>query len=268
MLKKAFAQLGLPENSTRIYEQLLESGALTARQLAEQLSLPRPSVYDQLKLLQQQGLVVERDQENKKVFQVDDVRRLPQMIHEKVEQLAAEERVLRQSLPRLLQQSRSVEPKIKFYPGVEGVKQVMSDALWYENSEILSMWAISEMVNILGRDFHEHWHQRRIRNGISVKTIWPRDRTVSARDYPYLGTGKRFLRQQRYAPEGMTWDMGYLLYGNKVGFISSKREAFGFTLQSKEFADLIRVQFEMLWRQSTPVNVPLIPASEKFLRTI
>jgi sugar-specific transcriptional regulator TrmB len=267
MISKVFQQLGIPENAIHVYEQLMSGGALTARQLSEQLGLPRPSVYDYLKLLQRHGLVVERSQDNKKVFQLDDVRHLPQLVQQKIEQLASAEKQLRRDLPQLLKRSQSVEPKIKFYPGVDGVKQIFLDALWEENVAMLSMWPMSEMIQILGKEFHENFHRRRIRQHISIRTLWPRDRNVPVDEYPYLGTGKRFLREQRLAPSGMTWDMGYLLYKQKVGFISPQREAFGLTLQSQAFTDLMRVQFEVMWKiskavQASPKN------SEKFLRTV
>lgn len=266
-LTTIFELLGISSSATRVYEQLLESGALTARQLSDQLSLPRPSVYDYLKLLIQAGLVVERDQENKKVFQVDDVRHLPHLLRQKIDQLTLEEKTLQKNLPALLKKSQNIEPKMKFYPGVEGVKQVMNDGLWEKDTEVLSMWPMSEMISILGREFHEGFHRRRIRQNISIRTLWPRDRNVPTNEYPYLGTGRRFVRQQRLAPVGMTWDMGYLLYGHKVGFISPKQEAFGFTLQSRAFADLMRLQFEVMWKISTLVHVTP-KDSEKFLKTV
>ncbi|MBI4426087.1 MAG: helix-turn-helix domain-containing protein [Candidatus Kerfeldbacteria bacterium] len=267
MDKAVFDLLGIPENATRIYERLLGSGPLSARQLAENLGLPRPSVYDHLKLLMKSGLVVERDEEHTKVFQVDDVRHLSQLLQFKIERLQQEDRRLKTVLPSMLKQSRSIEPRMKFYPGAEGVKHVLRDTLWYNGIEVVSMWPFREMVDVLGADYMANFHRRRIRLGISIRTLWPRDKAVSFKDAPYLGVGKKFLREQRFAPEGISWDMGHVIYEDKVGFISSKQEAFGFTVQSREFTELMKLQFEVLWKLSTPVK-PQPQYSEAFLKTV
>ena len=72
MFKKLFEDLGLSENTHRYTPTYRERGLSVM--LAEKLTIPRPSVYDNLKILIQKGLVVERYQDNKKLFQVDDLK--------------------------------------------------------------------------------------------------------------------------------------------------------------------------------------------------
>ena len=52
----------------------------------------------------------------------------------------------------------------------------------------------------------------------------------------------------------MTWDMGYWMYEDKVAFLSSEKEGFGFVIHSKDFANLIKVQFEEIWKVSKHEN--------------
>jgi hypothetical protein len=49
----------------------------------------------------------------------------------------------------------------------------------------------------------------------------------------------------------MEWTMGYTIYGDKVSFVSSNKEVFGFIVQSAEFAALMKMQFDVLWSQAT-----------------
>lgn len=49
--------------------------------------------------------------------------------------------------------------------------------------------------------------------------------------------------------------MGYWIYGNKVAFISSRKESFGFIIESAELATMLRTQFEVLWKASKPITV-------------
>jgi hypothetical protein len=60
------------------------------------------------------------------------------------------------------------------------------------------------------------------------------------------------LRELRFAPKGMTWNMGYWMYENRVAFLSSEKEGFGFVIHSKEFAQMMRLQFEQMWKVSKP----------------
>ncbi len=267
MLKDTFTTLGLSETCYRIYNELLDKGDLAARQLAEHLSLPRPSVYDNLKILIENGLVTEREEDNKKVFQIDNVKNVSQLIKEKIDVLEKQRKVVQALLPSLIRQSSSIQPKIKFYSGVEGVKQVLNDFKWNENVETMSMWPICEMIEVLGKDYFEDLNRLRIKQNVYTRAIWPINKKVNLKDNPFMGVGKKFLREVRLAPKGMSWDMGYWIYGDKVAFISSRQEVFGFIIQSRDFRNLMKAQFEEIWKISKPLK-PEPHNTDKFLETI
>jgi sugar-specific transcriptional regulator TrmB len=267
MLKNLFEEIGLSETSHRVYLQLLENGASSARTLAENLSIPRPSVYDNLEILIQKGLVTERYEENKKLFQVDDVKNLPRLLDNKINSLTKEKKDVESLMPELLKQSISIEPKIKFYSGAEGVKQVLNDMLWHKNIKTVAMWPISEMIELLGKDYMTEMNQRRIRQNISIRGLWPENKAVKLKDYPFLGIGKGHLRDLRMAPKEVAWNMSYWLYEDKVAFISSRKETFGFVVHSRDFAELIKTQFEVIWKVSKPIK-PEPQYSDAFLKTV
>jgi sugar-specific transcriptional regulator TrmB len=253
MIQKVLKELGLSDNAIQIYLKLAELGFSSARQLAESLGLPRATVYDNLKILSQNGLVAEKEEDAKKLFGIDDPKNLEHLLNTKIEGLKKASAEIKKWLPKLNAGS-ALEPKIKFYSGIRGIKQVLSNLLWYEDIETLTMWPISEMVEILGVEYLENLNRRRIKQGISIRGIWPADKTVNFKDYPYLGVGKGHLRQLRLAPEGVSWDMSYWLYADKVAFISSKAESYGFVINSRDFANLIRAQFEIIWKLSKPIK--------------
>jgi sugar-specific transcriptional regulator TrmB len=250
-LKETFQELGVGEHGYRVYLCLLESGSSTARFVAESLGMPRPSVYDAIRILIQKGLATERLEENKKHFQVDDVRNVSRLVEEKIAILTQDKTNLEKILPTLLKHGASVQPIIKFYSGKEGVRQVLSDMLWHSDADTFSMWSISEMISLLGEEYFIRLHQRRIAKNISVRVLWP---TGEKTDLPFLKTGKSFLREAKIAPKNMQWNMSYWAYGDKVAFISSHHETFGFVIQSKDFFNLMKTQFETLWTLSKPIS--------------
>lgn len=231
------------------------------------MNIPRPSVYDNLKTLIKNGLAVEQEKENKKIFGVDDLKNLPALIRTKIEKLKAQELDLNRLLPTLTAQIKSFEPKIKFYSGAEGIKQVLNNLLWYRDIETLTMWPISEMVGILGKEYLADLNRKRIRQNISIRGIWPQDKTVNLKDFPFLGVGLGHLRELRLAPKNMTWQMSYWLFADKVAFISSKHELFGFVVQSRDFTTLMKAQFEVIWKISKPTK-PQPQYTDVFLKTV
>ena len=82
-----------------------------------------------------------------------------------------------------------------------------------------------------------------------------------------MGVGKEFLREVRLAPKGMTWEMGYWIYRDKVAFVSSHHEVFGFVVHSRDFTEMMKAQFEQIWKLSKPIK-PEPQYTKAFLETV
>jgi hypothetical protein len=139
--------------------------------------------------------------------------------------------------------------------------------LWHRNIETLTVWPTNDMAELLGDDFLSDLNRRRIRRGISIKSVWPADEATSLKKYPYLGVGGKHLRERRIAPSGMHWSMSYWQYADKVVFISSHKESFGFVVQSNDMVSLIKTNFEALWRLSKPTE-PQPKYTDSFLESV
>jgi sugar-specific transcriptional regulator TrmB len=267
MLQDFLKKMGFSEISAKVYITLLESGPSSLRQISEISGYPRATVYDNLQTLKERSLVLDNLGERKNIYRVDDVANLSHLAEERAQQYEDEAKKIAQLLPKIASRTEPSEPRIKLYSGTDGIKQVLSDLLWCENVETYTMWPISDMADILGVEYLENLNRRRIRKKICVKAIWPHDKGVKFKEFPFLGVGKKHLRQLRIAPKELTWEMSYWLYGDKVAFISSEKECFGFVINSRSFAGLIRAQFKVIWKISKPVK-PQPRYTDRFLRTI
>ncbi|MCH2228689.1 MAG: hypothetical protein MK033_13040 [Candidatus Caenarcaniphilales bacterium] len=87
-----------------------------------------------------------------------------------------------------------------------------------------------------------------------MRAIWPKLKKVNFKTHPYLGHGKDFLREIRIAPNNIDFSMGYWIYNNKVSFISSRKESFGFIIESTELAHMMLAQFNILWETSAKLH--------------
>ena len=266
MIQDIIKNIGIPETACQVYLYLLENGLSSARQIAENINIPRTSVYGNLEILKNNNLIIEQDQDSKKLFRVDDVGNISRLLKDQINNLQKQEKELKEIMPDMQRQSDYSEPKIKFYNGAEGIKHVLNDSLWYDNIEILCVWPIQEMIKVLGADYLAEYNKKRIRQKIGMKVIWPKDKTVPLKQFPFLGIGSKFYKEIKIAPKG-TWDMGYWIYADKVAFISSRKESFSFVVHSRDFVKVIKSQFELIWPlckkiEANPKDL------ESFLKTI
>jgi sugar-specific transcriptional regulator TrmB len=265
MIEKTLKELGFAENTINVYKRLLELGSASARQLAENVGMPRPSVYDHLNILLEEGLIVQQEEDGKNLFQASNTEHLKRLIKDKIETLEVESKNIDQYLPA--RDGKVAEPKIRHFKGKEQVGKILNDLYWYKNTEILSIWPMKEIIEVLGTEYLDNFNRKRIKNNNSLRIIWPKDKVVNIKDYPFLGTGEGHLRTVRIGPMDITWNMGHLIYEDKVAFISSHKEAFGFIVQSQDFAELMRVQFELIWNISKPLEYTP-PSDDPFLKSL
>lgn len=265
MIEKTLKELGFAENTIKVYARLLELGSASPRQLAENIGMPRPSVYDHLNMLMEQGLIVEKEENGKKLFKISDINNLKQLIKDKIESLKAESQGIEKYVP--VDKKESVEPQIRHFRGAEQVAKILNDLYWYENTEILAIWPMEEILAIFGSEYLDRFNRKRIKNNNHLRIVWPNDKVVDIKEFPFLGVGKEHMRNLRIAPINMTWNMGHLIYGDKVAFVSSRQERFGFIVQSRDFADLMKAQFEVVWNISKKFDYTT-PKEDRFLKSL
>lgn len=240
-------RLGLSDHEQTVYLSLLREGQATARLLSARTNITRPSVYDQLKLLRGRGLVVELDQDGKTYFSPTNPEQLEILLSDRIEELEAGRASLKDTLPSLLEGANLVQPKVRFFEGRDGLQQLMKDMLWHDRMEILVFWPYATMLEILGEEFLTWFNERRQKRHITMRTLWPleeKKRTSHIFDDDDADV------QRRYIKKAQTTDMGYIIYKNKVMFLSSSKEAFGFIVDSSEFSALQRMQFGVLWESA------------------
>jgi hypothetical protein len=108
------------------------------------------------------------------------------------------------------------------------------------------------MLKILNPEMLKVFNERRIRSKIKLHSIWPIG-AKSKTEHIWSATDDIFER--RYTK--LTSNMGYTIYGDKVSYISVENGGYGFIIHSEEFAHLMRMQFDLLWKDSTKRKIAL-----------
>ena len=243
-IKEILAGINIPYPARKVYASLLEKGKATARTLSLRTGITRTSIYDQLKVLRDKGLITEQEVEGTTLFEISDVRKLSVILDDQIEKLNTQKDFLTKNIQKLIEKSQTGQPKIRFFEGKDGVQQLLRDVLWYEDLTLYLYWPYNEMLNFLGKDFLVWFSTRRKIRNISIKTIWG-NRKEKIKNHIFIDDGedveRRYLIGKNLSP------MGFMIYDNKVAFISSQKESFGFIVESLEFTALQKMQFDVLW---------------------
>jgi sugar-specific transcriptional regulator TrmB len=247
---KLLALFNLRPIEAELFSQLFANGPLSASQLAQKANISRTSVYDLLKSLVGSGLASETLKGGTKVFVATPVEKIQLLVEEKQKEIIAASQEL-ESLKQINQnQGKFLTPKLQIYAGQKELQQMMKDYLLYRNLTVLAYWPIKKMLELLGPEFIKDFHQKRLERNINLKVIWPKAQIPDLKKYSFLLASQDLKREVRIAPTGIDFSLGYSIYGNTVRFISSRKESFGFLVESSELAEMMKSQFEVIWKNS------------------
>ena len=242
-ISSALRRLDLSDFQQSIYLSLLTEGQAPARILAARTSMTRPSVYDQLKSLIALNLVVELDIEGKAEFAAADIKYLDALLGDKIDRLEQSRAFLTEALPMLADSLKTVTPKLRFFEGSDGVKQLLKDIMWHDKTTLQIIWPTAKMDAVFDSAFLRWFDERRQKRGLLAEVLFVGKSVGAVPDL--FTTGPKDVAKNTPATTGIT--MATIVYDSKVASISSHAEAFGFITDSAEFAKSERVKFRALW---------------------
>ena len=127
-------------------------------------------------------------------------------------------------------------PKIRFFEGEDGMKQLMKDLMWHDGAMVETTWNDTEIKKIFDSAFLRWWNERRVTRKIKITWLCPKG--TKKTDVPdFYNSALDTIVPVAHSKAPL---MTRLVYANKVACISSQKEAFGFIVESKEFATLER----------------------------
>lgn len=237
---KNLEQIGIDEKSARIYLATLELGGDVASAVAQKSGVERTNAYYILEKLASDGLVYTAEKAGKRIYVAHSPKKLISQQEEKLRQVKG-------LVPELLsfEGMNAVRPKVKFYEGAEGIKDLFNETLELpKGSETLayvSYHTISEHL----KDFVPEFPKRRAAHGISQRII-AEDSPLSREGL--LGHDKEELRQTRLVPkEAFPFVADQInIFGNKM-FIASMHDMLAMVIESESVAKSQRAIFELAW---------------------
>ncbi len=244
--------LGFGKKEATVYVALLELGRGTVTEIARKAGINRTTGYDILDSLVNKGVVNISGKEPKQEYVAEPPEAIISFLKKEAE--IAKERI--EKAADFIPQLRSVHatqnrPRIKFYEGTEGLKQVYEDTL--TSSEPIRAYANAGEVQTGIPNYFPEYYKRRARKGIAIRAIFPQTPAGIARST----FDEEEKREVAFVPADKYYFSPEInIYDNKI-MIASWKEKLGISIESAEIADAMKKIFELAWAESKRLDAEL-----------
>ena len=248
MLPSALSELGLTEEEARVYLAVLELGGSYVSSIAKKAKVHRVVCYKVLDDLARKGLVSAFTKNKIKHYSVIS----PEILIKKQEERL---RTAQEILPELLSFTKALayKPKIEYYEGTEGMKNIIEDTLTAED-EILGYTNLAAIPKVVPESYLRDYAERKIKKGIKTRMLSPQLpealkylKMYYPREYDLSLTEVLFVNPKQYP-----FEYEINIYGDKVGIMSlNPDELIGMILESPVYAKTQRAIFQLAWLGAT-----------------
>jgi sugar-specific transcriptional regulator TrmB len=234
-LSEELKKLGLNEIESKIYLSLLKIPQQTTVTLSKNTGINRRTIYDNLDLLLQKGLVTYVIFNGKKHFNANDVKTLKQILDEKMFTLDTIMPILQD-----LQKSKYENTNIEIFMGKQGIKTIIEDAI-EKGKEVYWLGGGLHIIELF--KFSKYLQSKFEK--IQIKLLQPKTENISER--------LKFFKQinVRFLPKKFSSSIGFIIYGDNlvIGKLD-ETEIISIVIRGKEFADAFKIYFDILWNSS------------------
>jgi sugar-specific transcriptional regulator TrmB len=247
--ENALQSLGLHSKESSVYVALLSMGSATVSEIAEKAGINRTTGYDILSGLSAKGLVTISGKEPKQEYRCENPDKLLDFLKKDIQKREESFRYAEILLPELKSiYNVGARPRVKFYEGVEGLKQVYEDTLT-STEQIKAYASIDDMHTALPNYFPQYY-KRRAQKGISIRGVVP----MTEKGMERSTHDKEEKREIAFVPaDKYHFSPEINIYDNKV-MIASWREKLGIIIESAEIADAMKKMFELSWDRAKELD--------------
>lgn len=251
-------QLGLSDKEAKTYLALMRLGAKPTAVIAKEAGLNRGTTYVALHALLSKGLVVKSAKRGVQQFNALEPEALDGYLDRREKEIVQQRKNVQALVPGLktLISPLATLPKVEFFEGPEGARAALERTLRAKDKILRSFLSLVDVCDFLGADFFDRYTNARIKAGYFFRGLRTAENEKEAFKINALsrtyGTSKRRRREVRHISAALAFPMTQYLYDDKVLIVSSKRESFALLVTSKEYADMQKKLFDLIW-DSAPV---------------
>lgn len=240
-LEKPLEKLGFSDKEAKIYLALLELGQGSVVDIAAKADLKRTTVYNFLPEMLRKGLVKAGARKKRRFFFVENLQHLKAETEERLETvngILPELRAIHNVIP--------YKPKISFYEGLGGMKELYQDTLdsLSAGDTLLSYIGMADFYNYMPKEYEDYYVAERVRRKIRLRMIAPWSKEAQV----WKDEAVKNLREVKIVNNpDFKFRADTEIYANKVALISFRENFMGVIIESKEISEMQRIAFELMW---------------------
>ena len=224
---------GLNETEANIYLQLIKKGALTAVELSKETKIHRRTIYDNLNILINKGLVAYFTEKKVKYFQAINPEILKKIQEEKIGEL-------NKILPTLnfFYSNNKKNPNVSILKGLESSKTILAEMM-NSKEEVLWIGGGFQILNSMG---YTKENMLRKLSRLKLKIIQP---IPDNKDFE-----KYFKKHKlKWIPKKFQSQTSFFVYADTVIIGSLVNEdIFAIKIDNHEIAKAYKNYFELIWQ--------------------
>lgn len=240
MYENQLTGAGLTDKQAKVYLACLELGKAKTPEIAMRSGIKRTTTYGILDELVSLGLVNSAIKGKLKYFSASAPRSI-------IDNLEERKKEIQSILPGLeeIYASYNIRPLVQFFEGKEGVKKIFEDTLGCHEKKLYQIVKVKDFVEFVGKDYSAEYIRKRSEKNITAYSLHPK--SGDTYDTIYGTKSEKWKRDVRYLPPSMFYASIIMIYDHKVVMISTKKENFGFIIESKEFTNTLKSYFDFMW---------------------
>lgn len=248
------SQYGLTEEEVRAYLEIVAGRGDTALKIAKLTKLSRTKVYRILDILLAKKFIIARIGERGMRFLATPPDQLDFLVSDRENELSK----LKKSLPLLQSEltklsSQSTEStQVRYYHGVDGLKQVTYNSL-KAKGELLT-YELSTMNAFMDQDEAEQLRERFVENKVHIKTLTNMSEMLAWTSVAEMV--EKYWEIRHLDPKDKPFQFEILIYNDIYCMYKyTGNEIFCVEIKNAELASMQRTLFYYLWDMARPLTI-------------
>jgi sugar-specific transcriptional regulator TrmB len=250
--------IGLNKNQSQIYEVLLDRGPLSASKIQRRVGIDRSLVYVVLNELIDLQLTIRDDSKKVAEFSAANPQALLNLVQEKESRSELAKSAYQTAFHQLQQafQISSGQPGVRFYTGIDGLKEIYQD-LNQDNTKELWLVRAHTLATPEMRELIKKQRLIQIKNGVKVRVI---NSDKDPEFTKYIPEDSATLTERRVISGAIFKNPAQILiYGSKIAITTYREPLLTTLIEHADIAETLRSMYLVIWNKTaaeTKVNYP------------
>ncbi|MFA5791467.1 MAG: helix-turn-helix domain-containing protein [Candidatus Paceibacterota bacterium] len=249
-MEEELKKLGLTKHEAKVYLVALSLGPSTVLQLANHTEIKRPTVYLATKNLIRQGLMYQT-LNKKNLFIAEKPQKLEKLTKRLRRRVIDAEILLESILPELvkLPKQYNEEPKVTFYSGVEGIKDIALEV----SASLDSWYFFGPSVKVLEKII-KFKRMDILEDSWVLRNNPERPKIYIITDNGIFSLGKEWTknktdwREVKILPNTINASSGFIIFEDKLLIFSFENKPFATVIKSKEVVEVVKLMYKLIWK--------------------